>query len=264
MIRKCKIFSRVVQYGDQTINQSLATSSSPNSVYIYIHVYVHSQEPLRATVVLDKLLNSLRYYGLMQIASQIFLCVYGPSAMIHELLQFYQAKFTVLEKTSEFDSYFEFPSLTILHQHSRHYHPNSTVLYMHSKGTTAMSDNTKSFWRETMIGWNVGMHKYQRELLSKGWLTSGLLLKIAPWPHYSGNFFWSQSGFLAKKPSLRSLIWQWRYGAERWLLAEEENICRNYKGEWKLKYFPFPSLGAPIENIFTFDMINTTNHSFFC
>jgi hypothetical protein len=259
---------KVVSYGNQTIISSLVKSSMPNSVYIYIHTHVTPTAPLRAAVVLDKILDNLRNYGLMQVAERIFICVYGPVEPIYEVISFYSntaKSFTVLPATSEFASFFEFPTLTILHQHSKQYHPNSTILYMHTKGTTAMKDDKKSYWRSMMIAWNIGMHEYQRTLLHNGWLSSGLLLYTSPWPHYSGNYFWAQAGYIAQKPSLDTLIWHWRYGAERWLLSEQQEYCRNYHAEWNRQHFPFPELGSPATKIFKYLQFNTTNStSFYC
>jgi hypothetical protein len=204
----------------------------------------------------------------MQIADRIFICVFGPSDSITEVLSYYSEttkNFTVLSELSSINSFYEFPTLAIMHQHSQHYHPNSSILYLHTKGTTAMQDDGKSFWRDSMLLWNVGLHTYQRQLLNEGWYTSGLLFRSVPWPHYSGNFFWAQSGYLSGKPSLDTLIWYWRYGAERWLLSDEKQFCRNYRAESIVKQFPFPPPGTSLHDLFSFVEFNkSAGVDFFC
>ena len=128
-----------------------------------------------------------------------------------------------------------------------------------------MQDDGKSFWRDSMLLWNVGLHTYQRQLLNEGWYTSGLLFRSVPWPHYSGNFFWAQSGYLSGKPSLDTLIWYWRYGAERWLLSDEKQFCRNYRAESIVKQFPFPPPGTSLHDLFSFVEFNkSAGVDFFC
>ena len=113
------------------------------------------------------------------------------------------------------ESYYEYPTLAILHHHSHHMHPRAKVLYMHTKGSTNPGDENRHHLFLSMLHFNVGLYNQSLGLLDAGWDTSGFrLLKNHGWPtHYSGNFWWASAEKLTHTVSPMELVWYWRYAS---------------------------------------------------
>ncbi len=144
----------------------------------------------------------------------------------------------VLEGTNKY--MWEFPTLSLIQTYASKVHPESEILYLHTKGVrrNAPSDDTIIQWRRYMLYWLVEHHDICRHVLAKGAYTCGANKKGGKSACYGGNFWWAKAGYLARKsPRVAEIDWsinrsdKARYGAEEWLLkgaSDEEHRQNHY------------------------------------
>jgi hypothetical protein len=113
---------------------------------------------------------------------------------------------------------YEIPTLKCLHTFSCH-HPNWNVLYIHTKGVsyhpeTLLYNNMKK-WRDYMMEHLL----FEVEPLGN-YETSGCNYLDAPYPHYSGNFWWASTNYI-RRLSIASLIN--KHDSEWWILSDNPN-----------------------------------------
>ena len=137
---------------------------------------------------------------------------------------------------------FEFPALQGAWQFCRATEDVSkqAILYLHSKGSTKQHWHGEEFtWRQIMS--NFALRNYESCLanLGCGYSTCGsalqkALLTVAPWMHYSGNFWWARCDYIVtldspkpsidmlemQDPSVNSVKPEGRFLAEWWLFSK--------------------------------------------
>ena len=134
----------------------------------------------------------------------------------------------VLEGTNKF--MWEFPTLSLIQTYASKIHPESEILYLHTKGVrrNAPNDDTITQWRRYMLYWLVERHEICQHVLARGAKTCGANKRGGGKACYGGNFWWAKAGYLAQKsPKVAEIDWSInrsegaRYGAEEWLLKGE-------------------------------------------
>lgn len=209
-------------------------SSFPQAKADDIYVYLHSHFPSKKVygfAILDKILEKIRTSGLFAKLTRLIIIGYNiPVDAVYLLDQFNDIrKVYYANQTHQMSNYFEFPSLSILQYHAKHFHhPEAKLLYLHLKGVTQFQDNVRSYVRESMLYFSVVLHQQSLSLLEKGWDTSGISYLGTPYFHYSGNFFWIRAESAAKNPNISDYFWHWRFGAEQWPLSSIQG-CRAFR-----------------------------------
>jgi hypothetical protein len=114
---------------------------------------------------------------------------------------------------------FEFPTLDLLRQRCYDSDAPNLVYYLHLKGLTRPNHPSVASWRRYMAYFAIERHKdcisalRSADICGVNWLRS-------PWPHFSGNFWWSRSEYVKLLAAARSLPdskWPERFKAERWI-----------------------------------------------
>lgn len=133
----------------------------------------------------------------------------------------------------------EFPTLSLLQYYASVVHPDTKLLYLHTKGVrrNAATDRTIHQWRRYMMYWLVETD-YCQQALDRGFYTCGALKKGGSRSNYGGNFWWVISNFLGgRRPRMEDIDWsvnrtgRERFGAEEYLLKDataEEHATLHY------------------------------------
>ncbi len=184
---------------------------SNRPVYIIYHVcpignnwkaIVHSQ--------IHQIISS----GLYDICTALYWGCSCPncSSMLSKEFAYYE-KIKPLSKLQSQQNTWENATVNQLLSFSKTLSQDSDILYIHSKGITGKSE-AQSGWRNYMMFWMVQNHQLCRSFLNQGFFTVGCLYtRIFLYPrHYSGNFFWASSKYLATLPYITNL--EQRYNAE--------------------------------------------------
>jgi hypothetical protein len=209
--------------------------------------------------VVDEEINEMRQSGLLARTSNIF--VWGQdydrahSSNAHTWVDLFKMHPDAAAKVHAIDlgaaenewwskqgKTFEFPALQGAWQFCRQTEDvsNQAILYLHSKGSTKQHWQGDEFtWRQIMS--NFALRNYESCLanLGCGYSTCGSalqkgLLTVAPWMHYSGNFWWARCDYIvgldSPKPSIDMLEIQdptvngikpeGRFLAEWWLFSK--------------------------------------------
>lgn len=134
----------------------------------------------------------------------------------------------------------EFPTLSIMQYYASVVHPESKLLYVHTKGVrrNAASDKTITQWRRYMMYWMVESGVCYQQALESGYDTCGALKRGGPRGNYGGNFWWTKSKYLSeRRPRMEDINWSVnetlmeRFGAEEYLLKDatpEEHRSKHY------------------------------------
>ena len=125
------------------------------------------------------------------------------------------------------------------------------ALYIHTKGTSAVSSNQGN-WRKDMMYWLVDKYQVCSDILDRGFNTVGIFYTYHySFRHYSGNFFWANSNYIAKLEYITD--YTNRYNAEMILFSKYQpkthvsllNI--NYLTETMYYVRPDIDKNAPLE-----------------
>ena len=108
---------------------------------------------------------------------------------------------------SEHLEYYEIPTINKMIEFCKNNQEQSYILYIHNKGSTHKICNGihgQKYWREMMNYWCVEKHLDMLYQLQSGYYTAGINLMGKN--HYSGNFWWANSQYLAKSRYLRDQL----------------------------------------------------------
>jgi hypothetical protein len=183
-----------------------------------------------------------------------FVCVlnYGDPIQMSELSETQVSRYfsvssnvVFLQRSSDVTHY-EIPTLRHLHSFTRNLHRRlnesvdtidprlfselyaTQVLYLHTKGVSyrAVSPAIQD-WVEYMMYFLVTLHRSCMRLLNSGFIdVVGVEHSLIPKRHFSGNFWWTNSAYLAH--SLRDTLPRYasKYDAEFWVLSQFEKSGR--------------------------------------
>jgi hypothetical protein len=115
---------------------------------------------------------------------------------------------------------FEKPTLNLMRCFSG-YHPNTKILYLHTKGVSYSSEYAQiSDWRNLLIFFLVERYRTCLKLLDE-YDVVGSNYADDPHPHFSGNFWWSTGKYINTLPEITSNV---RHDCEWWLFNNNPNI----------------------------------------
>ena len=156
-------------------------------VYVYIHVCCIG----RYAEILGKLLASIKSSGLYDRASEIRCCVigeYDPGLFRDPVNK------VRIHATSADVSLYEAFTLNVLRADASRARFNA--LYLHTKGVTRATSAPVASWVDYMLHFCVRRYALCTALLG-AYDTVGVNLHPEPVLHYSGNFWWATSRYIA-------------------------------------------------------------------
>ena len=187
-------------------------------IKIFYHIYAIEGEAWKP-IVKSQLLK-LEYSGLLDECKQCYFTVVGPEykSCIEVIAHHHHPSFEVLEADPE-DSSFERIMLLTIHQFCE---PGENILYLHSKGVTKPENPNIEYWRGAMEWFLVKNYKRCLEKL-QSFDCVGILGRVEPLVHFSGNFWWTTSDYYLSLP--KYISFDDYFAPEFYLLQNHEN-CR--------------------------------------
>ena len=215
-----------------SVNAQLTAALASNPKVDKTVCFIHScNAVLCGTEILDRLLDSIKTSGLLQILDSIVINNVGLP-LDHDKYRAFHPSVKILEDSNT--QLYEIPTLKLVHQYSME-HPNVKVLYLHTKGISYRPiDHTYSKnvnWVNYMLYFLV--HRYSSCItkLNTHDTVGCDYSTLAGNPHYAGNFWWATTTYL-KTLFIDRL--KEKHDAEWWLLSGNPNkyIAHTSNFDW--------------------------------
>lgn len=164
-----------------------------------IRVYMHINDLPGAWNVLEDQINRMAESGLLDAAERVILCTNGLPQSFEAVKQTLK-EFSNIEFAHVADNAikFEYPTLNKLKQDCDATEEDFYICYLHLKGLTKLNDPNVIDWRNYMEYWNIDRWKECVAALDDDCETVGTNFIETPWPHYSGNFWWSHANYIKR------------------------------------------------------------------
>jgi hypothetical protein len=182
-----------------------------------IKIYFHIATVANYQEIVNQIIDSITGSGIINIAEDINLSVVGNGEIDFPKLD----KFRI-ERIPNIETG-EFYTLGKIKKFSDSSIDNYKILYIHTKGVTTPDNPCITDWRNYMVYFNVDMHRLAIDYLDS-YDTYGVDLVHEPVTHYSGNFWWSNTKYIKKLPTMDSItgpdakfILTPRHNAEFWI-----------------------------------------------
>jgi hypothetical protein len=210
--------------------------SEPKLIYIYFHVCaIHNYE-----VIFLKMMNTIKQSGLYDIVQEIRCCVLGENVN----WKIFDDPKIAIHATHPDPQLYEVFTINHLLEDAKKEDAKTNefyVLYLHTKGVTRSNTRQKENiidWVNYMLYFTVEKYNDALELLAEGNDTVGVNLEESPELHYSGNFWWSKSSYIARLPTCKME----RYNSpEFWLTEKRIGIHHcSYKSQVNHYFQRFP------------------------
>ena len=121
--------------------------------------------------------------------------------------------------------YYEIPTINKMIEFCKNTTEQYNILYIHNKGATnriCNGINGQKYWRYMMNYWCIEKHVDMLYPLQLGYYTAGINLIGKKKTHYSGNFWWANSQYIAKSEYLEDELGKiCRFTAEFFLLKNK-------------------------------------------
>ena len=165
-----------------------------------IKVFVHLNDLPGAFDVMSEQLTLASESGLLDAADEVVLCTNGKPESFNgakEVLAEYEN--VTFVHTSDSAGNWEYPTLDLLHQECASVPEEECyICYFHLKGLSRPNDAKAVEWRQYLNYWTIERWEDNVKKLDEGMDTVGVDFIEAPWPHYSGNFWWARASYIRK------------------------------------------------------------------
>ena len=193
--------------------------------YCFIHscTFLHS-----GTAALDYLVDKINASGIIDALDAVFINNIGIPIEENKYNKFLtnstnNDKYT-LTNYSENERLHENPTLNKLKRFSEN-NKDSYVLYLHTKGNSYPNARQEiNDWTNMMLYFLVENHEDCFRALDGAHDTVGCNLGASPAPHYSGNFWWAKTNYIATLPALNECVSD-KMAAEFWLFQNIPTAC---------------------------------------
>jgi len=182
-----------------------------NIIYFHVATIGEYQE------IFDEIYTQFVESNLIDNVETINLCIVGQgdlNVQLNDKIRIYQdsdinsGEFFTLDKIKFFSDYSE---------------ENYKILYIHTKGVTTPDNQCIIDWRKYMTYFNVCQYQKCFDLLDE-YDSCGVDLVNDPALHYSGNFWWANSSYIKKLPTINEIkfpktppILSIRHNCEFWI-----------------------------------------------
>lgn len=182
--------------------------------------------------IISEQLNLLLESGLYDKAEYIYAgCSGGPKELEKVKQLFSNHEKIKVSQISNIKN-FEFPTL----EHFKHIveiRPDFFAFYIHTKGVSYPTNEGGKHWRDYMNYYTITRWKDNVGKLMEGYDTCGVkLIPKGAFPlHYSGNFWWANTGYVKTLPPINSLNKQDRFQAEMWICGNNPitaTLCQKF------------------------------------
>jgi hypothetical protein len=167
-----------------------------------IKFYLHVPELTGWQSVLVEMLEKMDNSGLINRADEIIFCLNGvKSNMEMFLLPILKSnpKFTAVQVHGDATKW-EWPTINKIKQDADSSEDEYTIGYAHLKGLSRenVADQKAADWRNYLTYWTIEQWEKSLEELSKGVEVVGVNWLDHPFPHFSGNFWWTNNNYIRR------------------------------------------------------------------
>lgn len=183
----------------------------PSVIYFHIATIGKYQE------IFDEIYSQIVKSNLINEVEIINLCIVGGGKLevcLNEKIKIYRDLYV---ETGEFFT------LNLIKQFSESTEQNFKILYIHTKGVTTPDNLCIDDWRQYMTYFNVNQYQKCFDVLEE-YDSCGVDLVSEPTIHYSGNFWWANSSYIKRLPSINEIkfpkippILSIRHNCEFWI-----------------------------------------------
>ena len=189
-----------------TVNQNVRGSSPRRGAKIMynIKIFSHVIDTHESLTIFNHQFLLLEQTGLLNIADKIYICINGESSKFDSIQHLTKYHNVEIVHTNNSIEYYEYPTLNFLKKTIDN-SEDCYVLYFHVKGASKNIHKPIRDWRFLLEYYNIVQYKKCIDLLDSGYDTVGILHSegmISNWPHYSGNFWWTNSNHIKRLPEL--------------------------------------------------------------
>ena len=183
----------------------------PSVIYFHIATIGKYQE------IFDEIYSQIVKSNLINEVEIINLCIVGGGKLevcFNEKIKIYRDLYV---ETGEFFT------LNLIKQFSESTEQNFKILYIHTKGVTTPDNLCIDDWRQYMTYFNVNQYQKCFDVLEE-YDSCGVDLVSEPTIHYSGNFWWANSSYIKRLPTINEIkfpkippILSIRHNCEFWI-----------------------------------------------
>jgi hypothetical protein len=183
----------------------------PSVIYFHIATIGKYQE------IFDEIYSQIVKSNLINEVEIINLCIVGGGKLevsLNEKIKIYRDLYV---ETGEFFT------LNLIKQFSESTEQNFKILYIHTKGVTTPDNLCIDDWRQYMTYFNVNQYRKCFDMLDE-YDSCGVDLVSEPSLHYSGNFWWANSSYIKRLPTINEIkfpkippILSIRHNCEFWI-----------------------------------------------
>lgn len=188
------------------------TSSSNHKKYCFIHS-CHLKEV--GTSILNNIISNLMDTNTIQHFEKIFIVNIGEPIEPNDI-HFQNNKIEIINYSKN-TQLFEIPTINLIRTFCE-CNENCGILYLHTKGITHNNHINIKHWTDMMLYFLLDKCVDCFELL-KQYDTVGCNYQLAPYKHYSGNFWWANSNYIKKLNMLPDD--SKRHTPEWWILSND-------------------------------------------
>jgi hypothetical protein len=168
-----------------------------------IKFYLHVPELNNWQMVFAEMAECMYTSGLIEGADKIVLCMNGRKENMDPIVSILQQNSDKIEVcyVNANAGKWEWPSINKLKEDIDASETEDDYIgYAHLKGLSRPdpTDKMASDWRHMLSYFIIEKWKDNIDLLSQGYETSSINWTDAPWPHYSGNFWWARSNYIRR------------------------------------------------------------------
>lgn len=167
--------------------------------------------------IFDEIYSKIHKSNLFDEIDLLNICIVGNGE-----LHYKENKKIMIYKNSNLEEG-EFFTLEILKLFSNSSPQKCKILYIHTKGVTTPNNDCIVDWRKYMSYFNINLYKNCLDAL-EFYDSCGVDLVFEPTIHYSGNFWWANSDYIKKLPSIDEIrypkiapILSIRHNCEFWI-----------------------------------------------
>ena len=238
---------------ERIIKQDFKFAKNPSDDEIIYHKYfneligknidsicfLHSFLKNGNTTILFEMIQTIIDSNILSKLDYIYIINFGDELKINPCYDFLHSNKIKIINYSKNSDLFEIPTINLIKIFGG-FNENSKILYLHTKGVSYNTDPNRMItdWRNMMMHFVVGKHELCIDLLNK-YDCIGCNYTEAPFPHFSGNFWWTKASYVNSLSKITSNI---RHDAEWWILNNkfDANKYVLYNSNVDHYYVPYP------------------------
>ena len=204
-------------------------SDSTHPIFLFYHIYCG---PNDWEGIVSEQLSIIKMSGLWKKINKFFITIIGSEYEQEKIKELFKEVSYEIVYASDDASCFEFPSLERMKELSGQ--EKFYAVYIHTKGASysrkekfdSITHNDWNWKLRQLMNWRMLMNYFVLykwniavNALNEGYQAYGILKRNLPCPHFSGNFWWSNSELIKSAVNIDVDFKKDRYNAEFWILS---------------------------------------------